>query len=105
MKRKWLAIGIILLFVEIIIMPITESIHSEDEHRFIPKSCFNGFILNGTMGDGGWYVSPVWVTLDFSGSHIFYSVDGGESQEYTGPFVVSTDGSHTVLCSCINEEG
>jgi len=56
--------------------------------------------LSGTI-NGGIYVSPVKVTLTAtdSGSGVastVYQVDGGSQQTYTGPFTVSTTGSHTV---------
>src|SRR5262249_43697743 len=60
--------------------------------------------LSGTLGGPGvtaWYKSPVQVSLAASDSlsgvrNTYYSVDGGATQNYSGPFFVSTDGSHTV---------
>jgi hypothetical protein len=56
--------------------------------------------LSGTF-QGGVYVSPVKVTLTATdgGSGVastVYQVDGGTQQNYTGPFMVSTLGSHIV---------
>src|SRR6185295_18286488 len=50
-------------------------------------------------GLNGWFLGPVTVTLsvaDATGSTTKYSVDGGPTQTYSGPFVISTQGVHTV---------
>jgi len=57
--------------------------------------------LSGTAGLGGWYVSPVTVTLtpadDSSGVRSTrYTLDGGAEQTYTAPFTVQDDGRHAV---------
>jgi hypothetical protein len=56
--------------------------------------------ISGTLADG-WYSSDVTVTLtaddDVSGiANIFYILDGGTPQTYTGPIKVTTNGPHTV---------
>jgi len=72
--------------------------------------------LSGTMGNEGWYLSPVEVTLNASdngsgGSGTIggipnrftagigvtsYRIDSGAWQTYSGSFTVSGDGTHTV---------
>jgi hypothetical protein len=105
MKKSW-AIGTILLFIGTSIIPLASSLPIEKEQVLTLKNCFDGITINGTKGDNGWYVSPVWITLDFPGNYtVYYSIDGGEWQEYTGPFVVSTDGQHTVQAYFIDDEG
>ena len=65
--------------------------------------------LSGTLGLNDWYVTSVQVTLTGedpgessippTGSGIYktyYILDGGLQTEYTGPFTVSEQGSHTV---------
>ncbi|HIQ22917.1 MAG TPA: hypothetical protein EYH34_16955, partial [Planctomycetes bacterium] len=57
--------------------------------------------LSGTLGQGGWYVSDVRVSLSAvdgtSGVAVTeYRIDGGLWHVYHGPFTVSGDGSHTV---------
>ena len=54
MKRKCLAVGIILLFVGITINPITGSVNQSDD-------CYP--IFKGTPGRNGWYISPLVVTF------------------------------------------
>lgn len=64
--------------------------------------------LSGTEGDGGWWRSAVGVTLtatdDSSGvARTEYRVDGGDWQEYSGPFTVQGDGEHLVGYRSIDE--
>lgn len=52
-------------------------------------------------GDDGWHSAAVEVTLtgkdNLSGvASTFYTVDGGATQEYAGPFSITADGEHTV---------
>ncbi|RLF31669.1 MAG: hypothetical protein DRN07_06680, partial [Thermoplasmata archaeon] len=65
-------------------------------------------------GENGWYVTPVTVSLeatdDASGvSHTLYKIDNGNWNTYTGPFVIDSDGAHTVYYYSVdnagNEEG
>ena len=56
---------------------------------------------SGTAGTNGWFRSAVQVSLsatdNLSGvQNSFYQVDGGAAQTYTGAFVLSTLGQHTV---------
>jgi len=61
--------------------------------------------LSGTAGKNGWYISDVTVTLtatdENGGSGVastVYSLDGGANwKTYTGPFVLSNEGTATVL--------
>jgi hypothetical protein len=54
--------------------------------------------LEGTMGEGDWYVSDVSVALHSSGGdggvdHTMYRVNGGSWQTYSGEFDLSAQGS------------
>jgi len=58
--------------------------------------------LSGSTGANGWYVGPVQVTLaaadNVSGmANSYFTVDGGATQTYAGPFTVSANGVHTIL--------
>jgi hypothetical protein len=58
-------------------------------------------IATGTAGTNGWYRSAVEVSLsatdNLSGVQgSFYRIDGGVTQTYVGPFVISTRSQHTV---------
>jgi hypothetical protein len=66
--------------------------------------------LAGTLGANGWYRTSVTVTLNpadaTSGvSGTTYSVDGGASVPYTGPFLVTGDGSHLVVYGATDVAG
>ncbi len=55
----------------------------------------------GTLGDGGWYTSPITLTLTASDglsgvAVLSYRVDTGPWQIYTGTLSLSVDGIHTV---------
>jgi hypothetical protein len=58
-------------------------------------------LVSGSAGTNGWYVSEVQISLsatdNVSGARsTFYRIDGGAIQTYTGPFVISALGQHTV---------
>ena len=69
--------------------------------------------VSGTMGDYGWYVSDVEVTLSATdnegGSGLAetkYSLDAGETwHTYTSPFTVSADGRNAVLARSWDNAG
>jgi hypothetical protein len=67
--------------------------------------------LDGDTGMSGNYVGAVTVTVDavdVGGSGVdslTYTLDGGVSQTYTGPFDVTTAGDHTVAVTAIDGEG
>jgi hypothetical protein len=57
--------------------------------------------LSGSAGTNGWYVGPVQVALapsdNLSGvGNSYYTIDGGATQNYSGPFTISANGIHTV---------
>jgi hypothetical protein len=57
--------------------------------------------VSGTAGTNNWYRSAVQVSLsatdNFSGVlGSFYRINGGVAETYTGPFVISAPGTHTV---------
>lgn len=57
--------------------------------------------VTGTAGSAGWYISAVSVTMSATGGiggvdRTEYSVNGGTWQDYTGPFSLAAQGTHTV---------
>lgn len=61
-------------------------------------------------GQNGWYVSPVTITLTATDAGcgvdaIKYTIDGGSTQTYSGPFTVSADGEHTVKYWAVDKVG
>jgi hypothetical protein len=93
--RKGLVCGIIVLFLGMSIISMVGSVPIDKEHSVMPKSCFIDFIINGTMGNNGWYISPVQVTI-VDGNYTYFRIDNGNWTVYTGPFVISTDGKHII---------
>jgi len=58
--------------------------------------------FNGTMGENGWYISPVEIIIVFENdtltSHFYYKIDNGDWIEYTPPVdnvFVNEDGGHS----------
>lgn len=57
--------------------------------------------LSGTLGNLGYYTTPVQVILAASDNvsgvaNSFYRIDGGNTNQYNGAFTVSTDGLHAI---------
>jgi len=108
MKRKCLAIGIILLLLGLGTLPMVESVPIEKENSVISKSYLDDIVISGTMGENGWYVSSVTITfVDGNGTWVrcFVKIDSGNWFEYFGPLVVSSDGVHTVWWFYIDQWG
>ncbi len=66
--------------------------------------------LNGTIGNNGWYISDVTITLtatdDLSGvNKTMYKIDEGNWMMYTAPFTVSIEGTHTLLYYSVDNAG
>ena len=65
-------------------------------------------VLDGVMGDNGWYVSCVNISFVISGplDALFYKIDGGSWQTYTAPVVITIceDGAHTFMWRYIYQE-
>jgi len=66
--------------------------------------------FEGTMGNNGWYISPVLVSFTATDSQsgvtsTMYKIDSGSWTTYSAPFVVSADGNHTVSYYSIDKVG
>jgi hypothetical protein len=100
---KGLALAIVVLFVGTCIVPLVSSISMEKDIIDI-KTCSYGsqdndttlpyttISLNGTMGENGWYISDVMVTLNAtdndSGVNVTYYRMDNYLWEYNGPFLI-----------------
>jgi len=103
--RKKLVIGIIALFLSMTFIPITGSLPIEKELSIMTKGCSDGIILNGTMGQNNWYISPVTITFVDDNNRTFIQIDGGDWFEYTVPIVVSSEGLHIVRWYYVDQWG
>jgi|GEM_PF-1330994 len=66
--------------------------------------------LDGTVGNNGWYISTVIITLmatdDQSGvAHTFYKIDGGVWIEYTMPVQINLDGECNISYYSVDNAG
>jgi hypothetical protein len=101
---KKLVIGLFALFLCMTALPITGNLLIEKEQSMGAEGCSDGFILNGTMGQNGWYISPVIITF-VGGNRSFIKIDSGDWFEYTAPIVVNTEGHHEALGYYIDQYG
>jgi len=116
--KKGLVVGIIVILVKDI-ASLADSAFSEK--AFVNKklnlnslsdSRYINFTFNGTMGENGWYVSPVEIIFEGDCDpfypHFYYQIDDGNWTEYTPPVdivVVSEDGHHSFYYYMTDDEG
>jgi len=69
-------------------------------------------LLSGPEGTNGWYTGPVTVTLiatDIDGPSDIavtsYRIDGGLTNNYSGPVLVSSDGTHNIQFGSVDRAG
>jgi hypothetical protein len=105
--RKYLTVGIILLFVGTIIVPSIPGhlIFYDDTVPPITTICFNG-----TIGNNSWYISDVSVALiatdNESGVNAtYYRMDHGDLEKYFSPFLVTSEGEHTITYYSVDNTG
>jgi len=116
--KKGLVVGIIVI-LEMNIAPLANSAFSEKSivnNNLNPKSLSDlrdiNITFNGTLGENGWYVSPVEIIIEGDGDpfypHFYYQIDDGNWTEYTPPIdivVVSEDGCHSFYYYMTDDEG
>jgi len=108
MKTKWLAIGIILLFVAIAVNPITGIPNNRDDTT--PPLTTISLTPPEPDGENSWYVSKVTATLNATDNEsgvnkIEYQLDGGGWQTYLQPFNITTDCHHKINYRSIDNAG
>jgi hypothetical protein len=72
-----------------------QTVKSSNQNTVISKSHVDDIIIQGTMGENGWYISTVIVTF-VGGNYTYFRIDYGDWTLYTGPFSISTDGIHLI---------
>ena len=65
MFRKGIALVIMLLFVGMSINPSTGEILEEIPHKKDTFGVSELLDINGTMGENGWYISPIWISFEY----------------------------------------
>jgi hypothetical protein len=112
LNGKGFVVGIIILLLSLSIEPIVSGL-SVEKHVLMTTltRSYNTEIkteqrglnitFNGTMGQNGWYISPVEIIIVFENdsfiSHFYYQIDNGDWIEYTPPLdnvFVNEDGVH-----------
>ena len=106
---KVLVIGIALLFLGSNITTLTSTgINQSQRMDSTHKKESQGYYisLNGTLGQNGWYVSKVRVTITgLQGNEIVqYSLDNGKWESYNEPFLVK-EGNHSITAIVNNKNG
>ncbi len=117
--KKTLAVIVILLFISVSVIPSTGDFarekHDSTENLLLSPPMVSNtvspnvtIILNGTMGENGWYVSCVEIniTTDDNVSTVYYSIDNGSWQTFGGVIiVVCDDGLHIFCWYYVDNEG
>jgi hypothetical protein len=91
---KGLAVEIIFLFVTMIVNPAATQ---NFERQFLPatKGDDVNWTINGTIGNFGWYISPVTMTCTYDHELIeavYYEYDGSGWVLYSEPFTIYNQG-------------
>jgi hypothetical protein len=105
-------IGVSILAVVLLVLGSLSSVGgnqtviSSNSNTGISKSNLDGIVINGTMGENGWYVSYVLVSFDFPVNHTYFKINDGSWQEWLGPpIIVTIDGLYNVSAYYVDIEG
>lgn len=109
-NRKLAALMIIVLFFGMCITPsltgVKETVPNFSSDAVVVPPV--EITIDGILGDNGWYISCVTITMEATGpnvSYIMLKLDDGDWQEYTGPFVIREDGIHLLCWYSVDNEG
>jgi hypothetical protein len=108
MMKKSLVCGIIILFLGASFVPSVGSDSLRKECSLKPwHPGSDGIEISGTMGENGWYISNVQITLEFPSYQIFWKIDDQcDWIQYLGmPIIFPEEGPHTIYCFYIDDEG
>jgi len=117
--KKGLVFGIIVLFFGMNMLSITGSL-SKEKHDSTPNSREKittisasgpgdvNWTVNGTMGKGDWYISPITLTCTYdhdSIAYIYYKYNDNGWEQYTEPFTIYTQGGIILEWYAVDYEG
>lgn len=114
MFRKCLVCVIVVLFLGISITPIAGSMPIEKSSAKPLNSLMQpgpwevNWTINGTMGDNGWYISPITFTCTYDHDNIaavYYMINYNGWQLYTEPFTVYDQGRISFMWYWVDYHG
>ncbi len=89
-----------------------QSVKSRGMLESLPKMQIGpGYVnwtVNGTMGENGWYISPITLTCIYDHeviAHVYYEYVGSGYTEYTEPFTIPNQGFVTLTYYAVDYEG
>jgi hypothetical protein len=118
--KKGVAVSVILLFVSVSVIPssgnnVIENYVSTDNQIYMPNSRndttppVTNHSFNGTLGENGYYISEVEITLnatdDMSGVNATYYRMSGGWKTYTEPFMYAVVGYSTLGYYSVDNAG
>jgi hypothetical protein len=82
------------------------SVNESSTHDFILDSMPAYPVFSGTMGENGWYVSPVgFIFAGDESNHTHYAFNEEPWKEYTEPIMMNNDGIHVLHWLWSDEQG
>jgi hypothetical protein len=114
-KKPLIVVSILALVLLILSSSCNVIGYQLEELRRMPESISKmqfgpGYInwtVNGTMGENGWYISPLIVTCTYDHDwweHIYYDIGNGTT-EYTKAFYITHQGTVTFTYIAVDYEG
>jgi hypothetical protein len=74
-----------------------QTVQAVGERKVVSQNKMIDFVLGGILGDNGWYISDVTVTIiNQNYNHTYFRIDDGDWSEYEVPLIVGDDGLHLV---------
>jgi hypothetical protein len=95
MNKKPL-IGVSIVAVILLVMGSLSNVvgyQTENFNKKISETYSDDIVIQGTMGENGWYISTVEITF-INGNYTFYRIDYGPWTAYTSPIIIGSDGIH-----------
>ncbi len=109
--------GIVFLFIGISIFPLSQGLStkintsipdSSEMKNVVMNSEFVNWTVNGTMGEGDWYISPITLTCTYDHdviAYVYYRYDDNGWMEYVEPFTIGNQGYISLDFYAVDYEG